>query len=135
MPARLRLLVIAFVGCVTCALPAAAQATDDPSARMIALNGHPMRVWTAGLESRQASQPVVILEAGGQGTVDGWRPVLDQISRVAPTLAYDRSGLGKSEYDGERPTVEHSTETLHALLAAVHVPPRYVLVGASWAAS
>jgi hypothetical protein len=58
-----RHLVIAFVGCVTCALTAAAQATDDPSARMIALNGQPMRAWTAGLESRQASQPVVILEA------------------------------------------------------------------------
>ncbi len=47
-------------------------------------------------------------------------------------FAYDRSGLGESEFDGEPPTLPHVARTLHALLAAAHVPAPYVLVGHSW---
>jgi pimeloyl-ACP methyl ester carboxylesterase len=75
---------------------------------------------------------VLVLEAGGQGSVDSWRAILPALSRLAPVVAYDRSGNGKSEYDGQRPTVEHVVEVLHALLEAVHVPPPYVLAGVSW---
>jgi pimeloyl-ACP methyl ester carboxylesterase len=91
-----------------------------------------MRVWIQGLEGRKADHPVVILEAGAPATLDSWRPVFADISRMAPVFAYDRSGLGKSDYDGERPTVEHVAQTLHALLDAAHVAPPYVLVGHSW---
>jgi pimeloyl-ACP methyl ester carboxylesterase len=91
-----------------------------------------MRVWSSGLEHRKPGQPVVVLEAGSGSTLEAWKPVFGQISRLAPTFAYDRSGLGKSEFDGEAPTLRHVAQTLHALLAAAHIPAPYVLVGHSW---
>jgi pimeloyl-ACP methyl ester carboxylesterase len=103
-----------------------------PKTLDVSVNGRLMHVWTGELESRKPGQPVVILEAGGQGTVDAWRAILPAIGRLAPVIAYDRSGLGKSEFDGERPTVAHVADNLHALLAAARIPPPYMLVGHSW---
>jgi TonB family protein len=100
--------------------------------RNINVNNHAMRVWSEGLERRKPGQPVVILEGGVPGGLELWRPVFADIARLGPVLAYDRSGLGKSEFDGERPTVQHVATTLHALLDAAHIPPPYVLVGVSW---
>lgn len=104
----------------------------EASTRTVRVNDRAMRVWSAGLEGRKPDQPVVILEAGATATLDSWRPVFAEISRLAPAFAYDRTGLGKSEYDGERPTVRHVAETLHALLDAAHIAPPYVMAGHSW---
>src|SRR5919108_5383765 len=100
--------------------------------RTITVNNRTMRVWSDGLEARKPDQPVVILEAGAPATLESWRPKFTDISRLSPVLAYDRSGLGESDYDGERPTIPHVAQTLHSLLGAAHIPPPYVLVGASW---
>jgi pimeloyl-ACP methyl ester carboxylesterase len=111
---------------------AAAQKPPTPSTRIVSVNNRAMRVWDEGLDRRTPGQPVVILEAGATATLDSWRPVFADIARLAPVFAYDRSGLGKSEFDGERPTLSHVAQNLHALLDAVHIPPPYVLVGHSW---
>src|SRR5438552_824295 len=73
-------------------------------ARTIRANNRAMRIWTANIEQRKPGQPVVVLESGTGSGLDAWKPVFSQISRLAPTFAYDRSGLGGSEFDGERPT-------------------------------
>jgi pimeloyl-ACP methyl ester carboxylesterase len=103
-----------------------------PNTIDVGVNGRSMHVWTGSLERRKPDEPVVILEAGVPGTSQMWRSVFPDIGRLAPVFAYDRSGLGKSEFDGEAPIVLHVANNLHALLDAAHIPPPYVLVGASW---
>jgi pimeloyl-ACP methyl ester carboxylesterase len=50
-------------------------------------------------------------------------------------VAYDRAGLGQSEWDETTPTPRHVATRLHALLAAVGAGPPYVVVGYSWGGS
>ena len=112
---------------------AIAQTAPIP-ARMISVEGRAMRIWTAGLEQRKAGQPVVILETGA---LDGdhletWRPVFPEIARLAPVLAYERRGVGRSEPDTVRPTIRRVGQSLHALLQEARISPPYVLVGHSW---
>jgi len=104
----------------------------QPGIRRVSVDHHAMRIQTAGLERRKPGQPVIVLEAGSGSSLAAWQPVFAKMSVLAPTFAYDRSGLGQSEFDGERPTLPHVAGTLHALLAAAQVPPPYVLVGHSW---
>jgi pimeloyl-ACP methyl ester carboxylesterase len=104
----------------------------QPGIRRVSVDKHVMRIETAGLERRKPGQPVIVLEAGSGSSLNAWEPVFAKMSLLAPTFAYDRSGLGQSEFDGERPTLPHVAGTLHALLAAAHVPAPYVLVGHSW---
>ncbi len=124
----LRLALVALAAAALSSSPASA----EPAIRTIRLNDHPMRIWTAGFESRKPGQPVVVLESGSGSSFEAWKPVFGRLNRLAPTFAYDRSGLGRSEFDGEPPTLEHVAQTLHALLAAARVPGPYVLVGHSW---
>jgi pimeloyl-ACP methyl ester carboxylesterase len=108
---------------------AAAAAVD----KTVNVHGRAMHLRVSGnLEHRTHNQPVIVLESGGQGTADTWRPIWARIADLGPFVAYDRSGLGQSEYDDQRPTVEHVAENLHLLLGEARIPPPYVLVGASW---
>jgi pimeloyl-ACP methyl ester carboxylesterase len=104
------------------------------AARDLTVNGRSMHLWTSGLESRTAGQPVIILEGGGQGGVAMWQSIFPRIAELAPTIAYDRSGIGKSEFDGEPPTVKHVVGNLRVLLAVAKIAPPYILVGPSWGA-
>jgi pimeloyl-ACP methyl ester carboxylesterase len=99
---------------------------------MIRVGGHSMRVRTATLAERKTGQPVVILESGALSPLENWDPVFDQIAAIAPVIAYDRRGVGKSEFDGEPQTLKHVASSLHALLAQLKVVPPYVLVGHSY---
>ena len=99
--------------------------------RLVQVDGRNMRIAAQGLESRKPGQPVLLLEAGGGYTLDTWTQAFPEIARLAPTLAYDRRGLGQSEFDGSRPTFQHRATSLHALLQAMNVAPPYVLVGQS----
>jgi pimeloyl-ACP methyl ester carboxylesterase len=132
-PKRIRMSMrsLTVAACAT-VLGTPTQVLAQPETRSIIVNNRPMRVWSQGIEGRKPDQPVVILEAGGRSTLESWQPVFADISRLAPVFAYDRRGLGQSEYDGERPTVQHVAQTLHALLDSAHIPPPYILVGHSW---
>lgn len=128
-----RLGIIAVSGFMLLGVSRLGWAQDRPmSTQMIRVNGRNMRIQTGGLEQRRAGQPVVILESGLGSTSGAWKPVLSDIARLGPVLAYDRSGLGESEFDNARPTLRHVGETLHALLQTAHIAPPYVLVGHSW---
>ena len=47
----------------------------------------------------------MILQPGAGGDLDEWNVVFSQLAQIAPVLAYDRLGLGQSEFDGVRPTI------------------------------
>ncbi len=111
-----------------------AQALPDSSRniRMINVGRHAMRVQTANLGERKPEQPVVVLESGAVSPLENWAPVFDRIAAIAPVIAYDRRGIGKSEFDGEAQTLKHVASSLHALLVQMKVAPPYVLVGHSY---
>ena len=104
---------------------------DAPSTRMLGVDGAQMRVLTAGIERRKPGEPVIILEAGAGADLETWKPILPDVSRVGPVIAYDRRALGQSEADPSTPTFTRTVQTLHAVLQALKVPPPYVLVGHS----
>ena len=99
---------------------------------MVRVQGHMMRVRVARLADRQQGRPVVVLQSGALQSIDTWGPIFNRVAVLTPVIAYDRRGIGRSEFDGEPPTLAHVNETLHALLAAIDAPPPYVLVGHSY---
>ena len=105
-----------------------AQGTDAP--RLVTITDLQMRVWSAGIDQRKAGAPVIALEAGSGADLDTWKPVFDDLARLAPVIAYDRLGLGQSAADRKTPTLSRNVETLHDVLQAI-APPPYVLVGHS----
>lgn len=113
-------------------LPSPLGAQPAASVQRITVDGKAMRVLTSGLETRKPGQPVVVLESGAGAGADHWRPILTQIATLAPVFAYDRRGLGQSDFDSTPQTLERVATTLRKLLQEARVPPPYVLVGASW---
>lgn len=113
-------------------LPAgrAAAQGESNAPRMITVGGVDVRVRTAGLQKRTATQPVLLLEAGSGATLDTWNPIFDELAELAPVIAYDRLGLGESSADPKIPTLTRNVETLHEVAKAL-APPPYVLVGHS----
>jgi pimeloyl-ACP methyl ester carboxylesterase len=99
---------------------------------MVPVDGRAMHVQVAGLE-QLGRVPTVVFESGGGGwPVGGWGPIFADIAKVAPVMAYERAGYGRSEPDGQPPTPRHNAEKLHRLLAQLALKPPYVLVGHSW---
>jgi pimeloyl-ACP methyl ester carboxylesterase len=109
-----------------------AQPTPAPDVRMVIVNGRTMRVSVAGLERRTTGEPVLILEAGAGAGLDEWSPAILELARLAPVLAYDRHGIGRSEPDSQPRTIRRVATALHDLLQTMRVAPPYVLVGHSW---
>jgi len=125
-------LVIAIVSAVllgSIPTPVAAQA---PSPRMVEVEGDSMRVRTAGFEHLKNGQPVVLFQSGAWEAIDTWGPVFMDVAAFAPVVAYDRRGIGQSEWDGKPQTPGRVAKQLQALLDEVEAPPPYVLVGHSW---
>ena len=115
----------------------AASATAQPSdslakVRMVDVDGHAVRVQTIGLDRRRPGSPLVVFEAGAATGLDVWRSVLPNLGSFAPVVAYDRAGLGSSEWDNEPPTPRHVSNRLRRLLERLGAKPPYVLVGYSW---
>jgi pimeloyl-ACP methyl ester carboxylesterase len=105
---------------------------QDVTTETVTVNGHAMRVRAAGLRDRKPTAPVIVLEAGAGGGLEAWGASLMALAQVAPVIAYDRAGLGQSEFDDVRPTIRHVNDALHALLQQMRVGPPYVLVGHSY---
>jgi pimeloyl-ACP methyl ester carboxylesterase len=105
---------------------------DPPRTQMVDVDGHAIRVQFAGLDSRTPGSPVVVFEAGAASTLEVWSGVLPKVATVAPVVAYDRAGLGRSEWDNEPPTPKHVSNRLRRLLERIGAKPPYVLVGYSW---
>lgn len=113
------------------AQPGLAQ-VPPPGIRMVELDGRSVRVQAMGLESRRAGAPIVIFESGATASLDAWQSILPEVASFAPAVAYDRAGLGRSEWDGMSPTPRHATDRLRRLLRQIGADPPYILVGHSW---
>ena len=103
--------------------------------RSVVVDGRAVRVQVSGLESRKRGSPIVVFEAGATNSLDAWGSVLPRVAAVAPIVAYDRAGLGRSEWDDETPTPRHVSNRLRRLLEKLGADPPYVLVGHSWGGS
>lgn len=117
---------------VLASIAASPQQTARPETRLVDANGRAMRVQSMGLERRRPGSPVVVFEAGATNALEAWGGVLAQVAASAPVIAYDRAGLGQSEWDGVTPTPRHVATRLRLLLQQIRVDPPYVLVGHSW---
>jgi pimeloyl-ACP methyl ester carboxylesterase len=112
---------------------APAQQTEElPGVRMVEVGGRATRIQVLGLANRQEGAPVVVFEAGATNALEIWGDVLPQLAQAAPVVAYDRAGLGRSEWDRIRPTPGHVAGRLRELLQVIRAEPPYVLVGYSW---
>lgn len=126
-PASIGVLLLLLAPC----RPAPGQVTE-PAFRMVEAKGLATRVLTLGLERRSPGQPVVILQSGVGSPMELWGSVPQAVAQFAPVVAYDRSGIGGSPFQGSPPTLDWVTEHLGALLAVLDAPPPYILVGHSW---
>ena len=132
---RSRRLILLLLMTVTASLtiaPSLGSQVATVTTRMVAVDGRAMRVRTQGLDRREPGKPVVVFEAGAGSGLDAWDSVFTSVASLAPAIAYDRRGLGKSDVDGEAQTLQHVAGSLHSLLRAIAVSPPYVLVGHSY---
>ncbi len=106
----------------------AAQAAVQSS--MVDVGGHKLYVQLAG--SARPGTATVVFESGLGSPVGLWTRVQTAIAESTKTVAYDRSGINKSELGKESPTVPYIVSALHTLLNKLEAPPPYVLVGHSW---
>jgi pimeloyl-ACP methyl ester carboxylesterase len=93
------------------------------------VGGYRLHVHTEGLEQ---PGPAVLFEAGLGCPLDTWGWIQPEIARIAPTISYDRAGIGGSDR-GPRPrSGQQILNELDQVLAQVGVPGPYVLVGHSF---
>jgi pimeloyl-ACP methyl ester carboxylesterase len=98
---------------------------------MVSVDGIDLRVMTAGFEHLERNQPVVVLESGAGSPIHSWRFVFTRVARFAPVIAYERPGVGESEFDEAPRSMDRTADQLRALLTELGAPPPYVLVGHS----
>ena len=125
----------AVVTAVTLAVSPSAYARQDPArpgVRMIELDDRAVRVQAIGLQDRRPGAPVIVFEAGASNSLEIWGGIVPQVASMAPVVAYDRAGLGRSEWDGTNPTPRNVADRLRRVLQQIGAGPPYVLVGFSW---
>lgn len=105
---------------------------DPDTVQMVEVDGHAVRVQALGLERREEGEPVVVFEAGAGNPLEVWELVLPHVAGSASVVAYDRAGLGRSDWDGAVPTPQHVAQRLRRVLDEIGAGPPYVLVGYSW---
>lgn len=121
-----------YLVAIAVVLPGELASQVNLETRLVQLRGRQVRVQVAGLDTRRASTPVVIFEAGASNSLDVWGNIVRAVAAEAPVIAYDRAGLGQSAWDSVTPTPRHVAERLRELLAQLGVAPPYILVGYSW---
>lgn len=110
----------------------AQEARAPASAEIIEIDGLKVRVVAVGLKERRPGEPVIVFEAGATNSLDAWAEIVPEVASLAPVVAYDRAGLGESEWDEIRPTPQHVTGRLRRILSRLGASPPYLLVGHSW---
>ncbi|MCJ1382094.1 hypothetical protein MMC17_005206 [Xylographa soralifera] len=100
---------------------------------LVSIGTHKLFAKTAG-PARKAGDPLVVVVTGWGSSINSWPSVLRGCSCFARIMAYDRTGLGKSEKapSPSPRTGEAIAEELSALLKAMHLEPPYVLVAQSY---
>ncbi|WP_435354485.1 alpha/beta fold hydrolase [Emticicia sp. SJ17W-69] len=99
--------------------------------KLVKVNGHSFNIYLKGFEQRKANSPVIIFENGMGMGLGNWDSIIDEMAKITPVFAYDRSGVGKSEKVFQLPTPKLVSENLKAILTTLNIQPPYVLVGHS----
>ncbi len=99
----------------------------------IEVDGKEVRVRTKTPYPRKFSNhPTVVLENGNKESLDYWGIFFEQIGDEFPIVAYDRAGLGGSEWVDSIPTDSFKVKRLKKILSTIGAKPPYVLVGHSY---
>lgn len=93
---------------------------------LIAVADNNMHIYCVGEGS-----PTVIFEAGLGGNYMDWVLVQPTITEHTRACAYDRSGMGYSDYVGSPLDSDATADRLHQLLTNAQIEPPYILVGHS----
>lgn len=75
--------------------------------RLVNVNGVQFNTYVKGIENKHTTSPVVVFESGMGVDLGNWNRVIDQIADFAPVLAYERTGIGKSDRVFEMPTPQN----------------------------
>jgi hypothetical protein len=74
--------------------------------KLIKVDGKNFRVYLKGFENRKKNSPAIIFENGLGVDLGNWDTVIGETAKLAPVMAYDRSGEGNSEKVFQMPTVK-----------------------------
>jgi pimeloyl-ACP methyl ester carboxylesterase len=129
---RICLILVALSSATIAAQQPAPAAESAVVTSSIDVDGVALRVRSSFARGTRAPGPVVVFETGAGIPVETWDAILEKVAVFAPVVAYDRSGTGKSPWDGESPTPQHANQRLKKLLDALGVPSPIILVGHSW---
>ncbi|MGH9481425.1 MAG: alpha/beta hydrolase [Terriglobales bacterium] len=105
-----------------------------PPGRLWSVNGHRLHGQARPAAAAAAAAPTVVFEAALGGTSLSWHLVQPAVAELAPTLSYDRAGLGWSEAGPMPRSLPGLVAELQALLAATSTSAPLVLVGHSFGA-
>lgn len=107
-----------------------AQGPGSLEERIVQVDGRAVQIWRGGPDRRPGA-PLIVFQNGWNAGAETWTHVASELAGSAPVLLYNRGGVGRSEWDGQLPTVEHVGQLLRELLDSIDAPPPYVLVGHS----
>ncbi len=79
---------------------------------------------------RGTGSPTVVFEAGMGLSSATWGMVQPEVAKHTLAIAYDRAGIGKSDWDDHERTVDRIADDLQELLESLQGP--FILVGHSW---
>lgn len=101
----------------------------SPRGQLYTVNGHQMHIYCIGEGS-----PTVVLEAGWGAESLWWYRVQNQLAEDTRVCAYDRPGMGFSEWTTQSRDPITVVSELHTLLDMADIEPPYVVVGHSYGA-
>jgi pimeloyl-ACP methyl ester carboxylesterase len=106
-------------------------AAYPPPGQLVDVGGFRLHLYCTGPQSVEDGTPTVILESGlGDGGFI-WARVQEGVAQTARVCAYDRPGLGWSDFVSQPFDGGEVAENLHKLLVNAGVRGPYVLVGHS----
>ncbi|MBD0824449.1 alpha/beta fold hydrolase [Aestuariibaculum marinum] len=108
----------------------AQDSSTKPTYQFVEIDGYKYHVRLGGQEHLEHGIPVVVLEAGFGDWK--WGTIFDDIAKTAPVIAYERSGIGQSEWNEMEYTTLNVVNILRKILQKLELPPPYVLAGHSW---
>ena len=90
------------------------------------INGRSVEYIAEGIGS-----PTIVLETGMGPTINTWAPILDSLTNLSSTFAYNRPGYGNSDLSLPPFSAEEVALQLHENLEATNQRPPYILIGHS----
>ena len=98
----------------------------------ITVNGKKIEIFVSGIANNRQDKPVIVFENGMASKLDGWKTVIDEVSKTSAVFSYNRPRIGESENDSLPPTTEHIVNNLRKMLLEKGLKPPYLLVSHSF---